>query len=372
MRGTIVHLTTVHKPEDIRVFRKECVSLARAGYHVCLVAPAPEDRKADGVDVLATGEASGRLKRMTAGVANAIARALRSGAEVYHFHDPELIVAGVLLKGLGKRVIYDVHEDVPDDVMSKEYLPEGVRRGVSHLAAAVEWIGAVFFDRIVAATPHIARRFPARKTVVVQNFPIVDELLAVEGVPYDQRPPRAIFTGGILASRGAVEMVRAMGLLGGGCHLDLAGKFSPVSLQGRLEREAGWRWVHFHGWCARPEMARLLGQSRVGLVLFHAEPTHVHAQPNKLFEYMSAGIPVVASDFPLWREIVEGAGCGLLVDPLDVEGIAGAVRRLLQNPEEAERMGRNGLTAVRERYNWGAEARKLLEVYRQVAPQPGG
>lgn len=80
---------------------------------------------------------------------------------------------------------------------------------------------------------------------------------------------------------------------------------------------------------------------------------------------MSAGIPVIASDFPLWKEIVEGSGCGLLVNPLDPEAIAEAIKWLLENPEKAETMGKRGRKAIEECYNWDKESVKLISFYRK-------
>jgi glycosyltransferase involved in cell wall biosynthesis len=113
--------------------------------------------------------------------------------------------------------------------------------------------------------------------------------------------------------------------------LVMAGTFGPATLVEQLVAQRGWAKTKMVGFLARPDLARLLSEARMGLVLFHPAPNHTEAQPNKLFEYMSAGIPVVASDFPLWRQIVEGAGCGLLVDPLDPRAIAEAMEWLLDH-----------------------------------------
>jgi glycosyltransferase involved in cell wall biosynthesis len=104
----------------------------------------------------------------------------------------------------------------------------------------------------------------------------------------------------------------------------------------------------------------------VGLILFHPVANHTESQPNKIFEYMQAGIPVVASNFALWRQIIEGAGCGILVDPFDINGIADAIKWLLDNPNGAEIMGEKGRQAVIEKYNWDPEGENLTRFYERM------
>jgi glycosyltransferase involved in cell wall biosynthesis len=231
----------------------------------------------------------------------------------------------------------------------------------------VERIAGRFFDAIVPATPEIAKRFPVKKTVLVQNFPILEELVAPVSVAYDSRPPHFAYVGGITRARGAVEMVEAISRISSGeAGLRLAGAFSPKNLQREIEALPGWNKVDFLGWADRKQVANHLGNVRAGLVLFHPGPNHCSAQPNKMFEYMAAGLPVIASDFPLWREIVDGAGCGLLVDPLDPDAISEAMQWILDHPKEAEAMGRRGRQAVEEKYNWERESQKLIGLYRRL------
>lgn len=147
-----------------------------------------------------------------------------------------------------------------------------------------------------------------------------------------------------------------------GARLRLAGPIS-TRLSRELEQIAPPGKVELLGQIPRADLGPLMGSARMGLVLFHPAPNHVEAQPNKLFEYMSAGLPVIASDFPLWRATVEDIGCGLLADPQNPEAIAAAIRYLLDHEDEAADMGRRGLQAVQERLNWDAEAEKLLAFY---------
>jgi glycosyltransferase involved in cell wall biosynthesis len=357
----------VHSAFDIRIFEKECRSLAQAGYQVTLVAPHLRDEEAGGVHVHAIPEARGRLSRMTRTVWRVYREAVRRPAEVYHFHDPELIPAGLLLKAKGKRVIYDIHEDVPRQILQKFYLPRWSRRPISWLAERTENTACRCFSGLVAATPAIAERFKPlnSSTLVIHNFPRVRELLPSVVGPWNQRASSVAYIGSIFPNRGVREVIAAMDLLPETLNptLKLAGWFSPTNFQDELARLPGWRKVEFLGLLDRAGVANTLGCVRAGLVSLLPAPNHLRSIPIKLFEYMSAGVPVIASDFPLWRDIVGGAGCGLLVDPLNPQAIADAIAYVLNHPEEAETMGRRGREAVENHYNWEIEERKLLRFY---------
>jgi glycosyltransferase involved in cell wall biosynthesis len=226
-------------------------------------------------------------------------------------------------------------------------------------------LSALLFDGIVVANLITVRRFPKNKTLLIRNFPSTDELLSGEPTPYASRPNNVAYLGSITAIRGIKEMVQAMSLLPGtmDAKLLLAGRFSPTELQAEIERMSGWNRVNFLGWQHRNGIKRALGASRIGLVLLHPTPFHILSYPWKMFEYMSAGIPIVASDFPGLREVVTEVDCGILVDPLNLSAITEAIAWLLTHPGDAERMGRNGLAAVREKYNWAPQGRKLQAFY---------
>ena len=369
MKTRVCLLTTVHPLFDTRIFHKQVKTLLREGYDVTLIVQWPKDEVIDGVKILALPTPQNRLTRIFGLTGRAFYLAWQQGADLYHFHDPELLPTGMLLKILTRaKIIYDVHEDLPKQILNKHWIPKYLKQVASWCAEIAEMAGARFFDRIVAATPAIARRFPVSKTVVVQNFPKLGELAAALPVSYNDRPPVAAYVGGISRERGIEEMVRAVGLLPDKieARLVLAGSFSPPELEKDIQQLRGWERVDYLGWQSREGVKKLLSGARVGLVLFHPAPNHLEAQPNKLFEYMSAGIPVVASDFPLWREIVEGVGCGLLVDPLNPEEIAKAILWLFQHQAEARAMGERGQKAINERYNWAIESKKLLQAYREL------
>jgi len=359
-------LTTVHQPFDVRIFHKEARSLRQAGYEVYLLAPTAEPpRPVDGVHLEPLPPVRGRGQRMTILTWRAFRKALQQRAALYHFHDPELIPVGMALKIFSRaRVVYDIHEDYPQQILSKTWIPAWLRRPVAWIVARLEELAARLFDSLVAATPTIARRFPANKTVVVRNFPRLQELTFTSSTPYTQRPPQVVYIGGITTVRGAVEMVKAMAKIEDDVHLVLAGAFESQALQEQLARLPGWERTRFVGWLNREQIVDLLGQARIGLVLLAPLPRYQVAWPVKLFEYMAAGIPFVASDFPLWQEIGEGAG--LFVDPRSPEEIAQAIQWLLAHPHEAEAMGKRGRELVHREYNWEQESKRLLDLYERL------
>lgn len=368
----ICHLTTVHPPFDTRIFHKEAKSLAKAGYSVTLIARHDKEEIIDGVKIISLKTPKNRIVRMTKTLLECYRKAVKIDADLYHFHDPELIFVGWLLKRRGKKVIYDVHEDVPKQIRTKEWIWKPVRVMIAKVTGFLEKIFSRRFDGIICATPSIAENFEhlRGRVDVVHNYPLLGELFRSDGNS-DERKKRSncvVYVGGITVNRGTKEMIQAIEMIPSSYNakLLLGGKFIPNSLEGAAKKMPGWNQVEYLGWLNRTQVGDTLVKARAGLVLFHPAPNHINAQPNKMFEYMSAGLPVIASHFPLWREIIEGNRCGLMVDPLNPREIAEAIKFIFDNPRETEEMGCRGRKAVETKYNWLGEEKKLLEVYRRI------
>lgn len=363
----VVHITSVHPPYDTRIFHRECKSLLKICENVVLIAPHDQDEVVDGIAVRAVPQPCNRIQRMVKTSWFVLRRAIRERSVVYHFHDPELIPVGILLKLCGKRVIYDVHEDVEADILDKYWIPRALRKPISKLFTIFELITSHFFDAIIAATPKIAERFPRGKTYVVQNFPRKDEMIKLSR-PYGKRPNKIVYVGSITLIRGIREMVQAISLIPDlyAAELVLVGPFSPAELHKEIANCEGWDRVSYLGWQPRDKIKDLLNDSRVGLALFHPAANHLDAQPNKLFEYMNAGLPVIVSNFPAWNELMEKTRCGITVDPLDPMEIARAIQWMLDNAEEASDMGKRGQEWTVSRFNWEHESSVLYAVYKKL------
>ena len=367
----IVHLTSVHPRGDTRIYIKECCSLANAGYDVSLVVADDKDDDLSGeVKIYDVGKVKGgsRLKRIFKTPQKVYKKALVLDADVYHFHDPELIPIGIKLKKKGKKVIYDVHEDVENQILSKEWIPKIFRKIISFSFWQYEKKVSKKFNYIAAATPFIRDKFLRinKKTVNINNYPLLEEFDFLSEIFWDKKDNKVCYIGGISKIRGVDCFVESLKYTLDDLSLSLVGSFENKKLFTSIRNKNTWNKVDYLGFLDRKGVVEVLKLSKAGLVTFLNEPNHINAQPNKIFEYMSATIPVIASDFPLWKQIVEGNKCGICVNPLNPKAIAEAINYIIKNPKEAEEMGQNGRKAVEEKYNWAIEERKLLGMYKNL------
>ena len=360
----IAHLTSAHPRDDIRVFLKECRSLAQHGHEVALVvADGQGDETRDGVSIVDVGHSTGRLGRMFKTTRRVYRKALELNADVYHLHDPELLPIGLKLKRWGRKVVFDAHEDVPKQILGKHYLHPWGRRVLSWGFAHFEHYACRRFDGVVAATPFIRDKFLAINpcSVDINNFPMIGELDSA--VAWRDKADEVCYVGSIAQIRGVKELVRAMQLTRTPVRLSLVGGFVEAQVEAEVQTYPGWDKVNAMGVQGRQGVREVLGRSVAGVVTLHPTANYLDSLPIKMFEYMSAGIPVIASNFDLWRTIVQESQCGLCVDPLDPAAIASAIDHLVSQRAEAETMGENGRQAVLTRYNWAREEVKLIEFY---------
>lgn len=364
----VVHLSSAHFADDTRIFHRECRTLCEAGYSVTLILPHDKDQTVDDVYIKAVPLLTSRLARVTSTLWRVFCESVRQKAHIYHFHDFELILVGLLLRALGKKVIYDIHEDFPQSaIFARNYIPRLNCRPLAWVVECGEKIAARLFSALVPATPAIAARFRGLNSniVVVHNFPSIAQFKEMPQVPWQTRAFAVTYVGSIFPERGIHQLLAAMALLPETmtASLHLVGDFSPPTFRRDLANLPGWNRVQAVGHVNQKDIPLVLEHVRAGLAVLPPLPRFKVGYPVKMFEYMAAGIPVIASDFPLWREIIGDVNCGLLVDPLDPQSIAKAIHYILTHSEEAEAMGRRGQAAAQEFYSWETEEQKLLRLY---------
>jgi glycosyltransferase involved in cell wall biosynthesis len=290
----------------------------------------------------------------------------RQRPQVVHLHDPELLPLGLLLTWYGLTVFYDAHEDVPRQILNKHWIPGPVRPLVSWAFESFENFVANRLAGVVAATPHIAERFRSinPNTVDINNYPLPEELAPAGSLA---RKRQVCYVGGISRIRGIRPIVEALPLLPE-VRLVLCGNFAEADFEEELRALPGWDQVDYLGHVDRDQVRKVMAESVAGLVTLFPIPNYLDSLPIKMFEYMSAELPVIASDFPLWKTILDDAEAGGCVDPKSPQAIAGAIRELLDAPQTVDARGKSGRMAVLTKYNWPTEAAKLIHFYQRVLP----
>lgn len=361
----VVHMSSAHRPLDPRIHHRECRTLARAGYRVTQIGPAAQDAEAHGVRIRGVPAARSRWDRMTGTARSVYLRAREESAAIYHFHDPELIPVGLRLKAGGARVVYDVHEDLPRQVLEKEWIPSGpLRRLAAPLVRMLEASAGRLVDGVVAASSEIAGRFPPEKTVVVRNFVRLEMVDALEPWPDVPDHPVAIYPGSLTEVRGIREIVSAMEVLGGRVELWLMGSWGTSTAERACRSLPGWRHTRYLGRRPLEEVYRRMKAADVGLHMPYAVGAYSSGLAMKGFEYMACGLPMVMTDEPAKRRTF--GDCALFADARDPTSIADRIRTLLQQPDRARRLAERGRKLVEERYSWEREAEKLLELYEEL------
>ena len=367
---TVVHLTSAHARYDTRIFLKMCCSLAEVSdYKVSLVvADGLGNEIKNSVYIYDVGtKFQNRFSRMVLTVNKVFEKAISLNADIYHLHDPELMPIGYKLKKLGKKVIFDAHEDLPNQILSKHYLSPLMRKILSFTAKHTESYYCKFFDGvIVAAEPSIKDKFLKinSNTVVINNYPILEEFVKL---PIDKKIPNQVcYVGGLARTRGIVEIIQAIAMTKNPCKLILAGDFSDIELEKEVKGLSGWKNVEFLGYIEREGVKNLYKQSSIGLVTLHPTPSYLNSMPIKMFEYMCSDLAVVASDFELWQPIIMDNGCGIQVNPLSPQEIANALDELIENAEATKKMGEKGREIAVKSYNWLGEQRTLLNFYQDL------
>jgi len=361
----ITHLTSAHPRYDTRIFVKECSSLAKEYEVNLVVADGLGEEEKQGVNIYDVGKIEGRLNRIFSTTKKVLKKAIDLDSDVYHLHDPELIPIGLKLKKIGKKVIFDAHEDLPKQILAKPYLNTIIKKILSKILSLYEYYACKKFDYVVAATPFIRDKFLTfTKSIDVNNYPIVEELST--DVSWEERKNQVCYVGVISRIRGNLENVDSMAHVDTCISFKLAGMIYEDNFLEELKSSQYWDRVEFVGKLDREEVKVLLEESKIGLVTLHPTINYIDALPVKMFEYMLAGIPVIASDFHILQDIVNKEKCGLCVNPLDTKAIGEAIEYLTMHDEEAKKMGENGKKAVLEQYNWSLEEKKLFKIYSEL------
>lgn len=361
-------MTSVHPRFDTRIYHKICKSLAAEGYRVRLiVADGNGDQEKDSIFIEDVGKNKlGRFSRIFVTTWMLFIRALRTDAQIVHFHDPELIPQAYLLSLLGRKVIFDMHENVPKQIANKPWLSSFSKKVLTTVYTCLERLTLNKFH-VVYAESSYQKDYPwLKNTSVILNLPDVGSIASI--------PDQGKFVnftvgyiGGCSAERGVLRVASAIKQIREN-NVDMdylcigpqtqnvednklfqAGiKEGWIDAPGRMDATAGWP---------------LIKKCSVGMAVLEPIPNYLESWPTKMFEYLAMGLPVIVSDFPMYKDFVENYDCGICVNPYRQDQIAEAIMMFYEKPDVAHQMGLKGQKAVFDKFNWQHEEAKLVALY---------
>ena len=359
----VCHISTAHPTFDGRIFHKECVSLSKAGFDVSLVITHDKNEVVDGVNIIALPQSTGRFRRMILKPWIALIKGLKTKSKIFHFHDPELLFIGVILRVLGKKVIFDSHENVSSQIESKKWLGSlFVRKFIKSIYRVFENFCIFFYSRVISVTPEIVSFLSEKKGVLIRNYPILSKIENATFETNDNDDLVLLYVGGLTKIRGIKEACLAVDKVDTNVKLVLVGKWDDESYKD--ECLAISTKVEYLGLKPLDEVYKIMKTADVGLATLYPEKNYLNSLPIKAFEYMTCGLPMIMSNFPYW--IKEFDVSSVFVNPMSVDDIVKAIVWLVDHKTERLKMGVDGKRVVYEKFSWESESITLIKMYNEL------
>lgn len=367
----VCHLTSVHPTFDIRIFYKQCISLHNNGYKVSLIVPHSKNEIKDGVNIISLKLPKNRLLRILLSPFILTIKAIKTNSNLYHFHDPELMICGLMLKMLGKKVIFDIHENVRLSIHSKDWIPNMFKPLIAGFYFFIERFAILFYDGLVLAEESYLNYYPHKKSIVVLNYPILrnDKL----NKPEFKAPYKFIYTGGVSENRGVWEMIHLIEKLNEKkiyCSLNIIGQVYESALKNRIINYLNENHltdkiklvdkVDFR------ELKIFYTESHIGLALLKPIDNYKESLPTKMFEYMQFGLPFIISNFSLYKRYLKESKTGLAINVTNIANEIELVAQLLNDNDRLKTMQLNGINAINYDYNWSTQEDKLFKLYKTI------
>lgn len=358
-------ITTSHNRNDTRIFIRQVSSLKKHFIVHFFVADGLGDEKKENLIIKDFGREKSRFKRFFFKPVIFLFYIIKEKIDIVHIHDPELLLIVIPLKLFQKKVIFDSHEDYTAAIKDRPYLKANLRLIIGNLFYVFERFVVNFIDVMIGATPFITEKFHYHKhPLLIANYPSKQDLYKPKQDYI--KTNQVTYVGNMSEERGIFHLVEAMDGIKEPIKLNLIGSFSESDFELRVKKLKGFSNVNFLGIKNRREVSEILRNSFAGIVTFLPRENHINAQPNKLFEYFSVGIPVICSNFPLWKKIIKNE-LGFSVNPEDSLAIKERIEFLYENQENIGfKMGSLAQKEFLERYNWETEEKKLINLYQEL------
>jgi glycosyltransferase involved in cell wall biosynthesis len=369
----VCHFSSVHTTTDTRVFARECVSLAKH-FSVTLIAIGENTGLQQGVNVIAIPKPKSRVLRLMVTTFQVFFKALRVNADIYHIHDAEMIPFGVLFSLLGKKVIYDVHENTYHDISIKTWIPKPLKFLLGTGYRLLEWLTSKTMHTIlVIAKPEFADQFKKGNYTVIQNFADIEFLKKYRILSRNQLKQNNIFYIGTLYDTyynidiviEAIYKLKQEGLI---VYMKIAGYYGNF-LTKRTQLLPYYQEVKeqldFLGYVSQHTGYLLSQECKIGLCLKDQPEQILVSHERKFFEYMAIGLPILCCDSNIYKEIVEKEQIGLCTNLQDANAVAASIKQLFIDTN-LDQLQTNNIHAAENIYNWEKDEVTLIQLYKQL------
>jgi glycosyltransferase involved in cell wall biosynthesis len=369
----VCHLTCAHEANDIRIFQKECVSLAKEGYEVYLVASNAESKVVNGINIVGVSVKSmNPIYRLMVSAKKVYQAALKINADIYHFHDIELFKYGVKLKQKGYKVIFDSHENWIGYTEELSWLPTIIKKLSSSIIKRNYSKYLNDFDAVITVSPHIVDNLNKyrEKIYLICNYPIYNEQLMpkINKEEFKKRNKIACYAGTVYKTSSQEIIIKSIKEISNLSYY-IIGSISKKYKKKLLEIDNSKK-VYFLDFMPHKELLNYYQKCTIGVSIFNYAANLGGKKGslgvNKIYEYMASGLPIICTDFELWKKIIDEFHCGIYVNPYDSNAIERSFRYFVDNIDQAYEMGQNGQKAILEEFNWNSQAIKLCDIYKKI------
>ena len=372
-RIKICHFASVHSTNDTRVFHRECVTLATY-FDVTLIGIGTKSCVNNGVNIIALPKPKNRFMRILFTTHKAYKIALQQDAKIYHFHDPELIPFALLLKWKGKKVIYDIHENVTESLKAKKWLP--FKFLFIGLYLVSDWIAASNFELILAEKAYIPvykKRYPTKPIWLLENFAPIKLLEPFKQVNRGNVSNDIFYMGSFDHIYNYVQMLEATYLLMlkgwkgkliiiGWVSKQIKEEMETLNFYNELKPQ-----LEFKGYQEISNGYLFSQKCKVGFCFVSNNVNTRDSLPRKLYEYMCIGLPVISSNFSTYSQFIDTLKIGMCVDSNNPKDIAEKTWTLLHNAEQLNQFAQHAIKASEQEYNWENQEYKLLDIYKTLS-----
>ena len=365
-KKVIVHITTVHPRRDTRIFYRECLSVNKHGYKcVLIVADGMGDEVFEGINIVDIGKTPNRLNNLFKSYFRILNKVKELKPAVVHFHDPELIFVGARIKNIP--VVFDIHENIPSQILDKPYIPKIFRQPISFCYKQLENFLIKRFHLVLAEHSYKSRYKDKGKSVTtILNMPEIGHFEPF--INHTRKGHEIFYIGEISSDRGIHVLLDALRILKKRkveFYMHLVGPMTQktkmdINTQHILDS------VRFYGRMDSKKGFELSRNCIAGISILKPIKNFVGSYSTKIFEYMAIGLPVITSNFPLYKDVVERYDCGYCIDPNSPEELANKMEGLIKSETDVNRMGVNGSNAIKSHFNWASEEEKLRMLYRGI------